>query len=49
MPESSDSSGSVYACGRCSKVEELLSLVVELLEEVSRLRSVRESEREPDW
>ena len=44
----SDSCSGGYACGRCAQVEELLSLVVKLWEEVSRLRSIRESEREID-
>ncbi|RMC00755.1 hypothetical protein DUI87_22438 [Hirundo rustica rustica] len=37
------------ACLRCEQVNDLLSLVAELREEVERLRSVRESEREIDW
>uniref|UniRef100_A0A8B9DT06 Uncharacterized protein n=1 Tax=Anser cygnoides TaxID=8845 RepID=A0A8B9DT06_ANSCY len=45
----SDSRSEGYACGRCAQVEELLSQVAELWEEVSRLRSSRESEREIDW
>jgi len=32
-------------CGRCAQVEELLSLLAELREEVGRLRSTRESEK----
>ena len=44
----SDSSGE-YACGRCAQVEELLSQVAELREEVNRLRIIRESEMEIDW
>ena len=37
------------SCGRCTQVEELLSLVAELREEVYRLRSIQESEKEIDW
>ena len=40
----SDSSSEGYACGRCAQIEELLNQVAELQEEVSRLRSIRESE-----
>jgi len=36
-------------CVRCEQVNDLLSLVVELKEEVERLRSIRECEREIDW
>ena len=36
-------------CVRCKQVDELLSLVVELREEVERLRSIRECEWEIDW
>ena len=36
-------------CVRCEQVDELLSLVVELKEEVQRLRTIRECERETDW
>ena len=36
-------------CVRCEQVDELLSLVVELREEVERLRTIRECEREIDW
>lgn len=36
-------------CLRCEQVNDLLSLVAELKEEVERLRSIRESEREIDW
>ena len=36
-------------CVRCEQVDELLSLVVELKEEVERLRTIRECEREIDW
>lgn len=35
------------ACLRCEQVNDLLSLVAELREEVERLKSIRESER--DW
>ncbi|XP_074991813.1 uncharacterized protein LOC142074828 isoform X2 [Calonectris borealis] len=35
-------------CGRCDQIDELLCLVAELQEEVSRLRSIRESEKEID-
>ena len=34
---------------RCEQVDELLSLVVELREEVERLRTIRECEWEIDW
>lgn len=44
----SDGSGE-YTCGRCTQVEELLSLVTELQEEVGGLRTVRELEKEMDW
>lgn len=37
---------SEYTCGRCAQVEELLSVVIELCEEVSRKRNIRESEKE---
>ena len=33
----------------CDQVNDLLSLVAELKEEVERLRSIRECEREIDW
>ncbi|XP_074667595.1 uncharacterized protein LOC141917867 [Strix aluco] len=36
-------------CVRCDQLDDLLSLVVELKEEVERLRSIRECEREIDW
>ena len=36
-------------CVRCEQVDELLSLVVELREEVERLRTIRECEWEIDW
>ncbi|XP_009470361.1 PREDICTED: death-associated protein 1 [Nipponia nippon] len=36
-------------CVRCEQVEDLLSMVAELKEEVARLRSIRECERETDW
>lgn len=37
------------SCVRCDKVGDLFSLVVELREEVERLRSIRDSEEEFDW
>ena len=37
------------ACVRCDQLDDLLSLVAELKEEVERLRSIRECEREIDW
>ena len=40
---------SEHTCGRCTQVEKILCLVTELREEVSRLRSIRESEREMDY
>jgi len=36
-------------CVRCNQLNDLLSLVVDLKEEVERLRSIRECEREIDW
>ncbi|KFQ57597.1 hypothetical protein N334_03560, partial [Pelecanus crispus] len=36
-------------CLQCDQVDDLLSLVAELKEEVGRLRSIRECEREIDW
>ena len=39
---------SKQACGRCDQVDELLCMVAELQEEVSRLRSIRESKKEID-
>ena len=41
--------GKDATCARCEQVDELLSLVVELREEVGRLRAIRECEREIDW
>jgi len=35
--------------GRCTRVKQLLHLVTEFQEEVSRLRSIRECERETDY
>ncbi|GAB0208855.1 hypothetical protein GRJ2_003351200 [Grus japonensis] len=40
---------SEIGCLRCDQVDDLLSLVAELREEVERLRSIREAEREIDW
>ncbi|GAB0208322.1 hypothetical protein GRJ2_003297900 [Grus japonensis] len=37
------------SCVRCDQVDDLLSLVAELREEVERLRSIREAEKEIDW
>jgi len=37
------------SCVLCDQVDDLLSLVAELKEEVERLRSIRECEREIDW
>ncbi|KAM8793368.1 LOW QUALITY PROTEIN: UV excision repair protein RAD23 homolog B-like [Eudromia elegans] len=37
------------ACLRCEQMDDLLSLVVELKEEVERVRAIRECEREIDW
>jgi len=45
VPEDSRDNG----CVECDQVNDLLSLVVELKEEVERLRSIRESESEIDW
>ncbi|PKU47384.1 hypothetical protein llap_2286 [Limosa lapponica baueri] len=36
-------------CVRCEQVNDLLSLVAQLKDEVERLRSIRECEREIDW
>ena len=36
-------------CVRCDQVNDLLNLVVDLKEEVERLRSIKECEREIDW
>ena len=36
-------------CVRCGHVNDLLSLVVDLKEEVERLRNIRECERKIDW
>ena len=40
--------GKDATCVRCEQVDELLSLVVELREEVERLRTIRECEQ-IDW
>jgi len=45
VPEGSRDNG----CVRCEQVNDLLSLVAELKEEVERLRSIRECERKIDW
>ena len=37
------------SCVQCDKVNDLLSLVAELKEEVERLRNIRECEREIKW
>lgn len=37
------------SCVRCDQVDDLLSLVVELREEVERLRSIRDFKEEIDW
>ena len=42
-------SSSKNSCVRCDQVDDLLSLVAELREEVERLRLIRESEKEIDW
>ena len=34
---------------RCEQVDELLSVVVKVREEVERLRTIRECEREINW
>ena len=36
-------------CVRYEEVEDLISLVAELKEEVERLRTIRECEQELDW
>lgn len=37
------------ACVRCEQVEDLISLLAELKEEVEKLRAIRECEQELDW
>jgi len=37
------------SCVQCEQVNDLLSLVAELKEELERLRSIQECEREIDW
>ncbi|KAK4827179.1 hypothetical protein QYF61_015141 [Mycteria americana] len=37
------------SCVRCDQVDDLLCMVAELREEVERLRSIREAEKEIDW
>lgn len=37
------------SCVRCDQVDDLLSLMVELQEEVERLRNIWEPEKEIDW
>ena len=39
----------VDSCVRCDQVDDLLCVVAELREEVERLRSIREAEKEIDW
>ena len=39
----------VDSCVRCDQVDDLLCMVAELWEEVERLRSIREAEKEIDW
>jgi len=41
--------GKDATCMRCEQVDELLSLVVELREEVERLRTISECKWEIDW
>lgn len=41
--------GKDATCVRCEQLDERLKLVVELREEVGRLRAIRECEREMDW
>ena len=41
--------GKDATCVRCEQLAELLNLVVELREEVGRLRTIRECEWEIDW
>ena len=41
--------GKYATCMRCKQVDELLNLVVELGEEVEKLRTIRECKREIDW
>ena len=45
LPEGSSDN----TCVHCNQLDDLLSLVAELREEVERLRSIRECEREIDW
>ncbi|KAK4813363.1 hypothetical protein QYF61_003562 [Mycteria americana] len=37
------------SCVRCNQVDDLLCMVAELWEELERLRSIREAEKEIDW
>ena len=41
--------GSNATCVRCEQVDELLSLMVELRQDMERLRAIRECEQETDW
>ena len=36
-------------CKRCEQWDDLLSMVVELKEEVEKLRGIRECEQDVDW
>jgi len=36
-------------CVRCDQIKDLLSLVVDLKEEVERLRSIKQCEKKIDW
>lgn len=36
-------------CDKCEQVNDLLSLMADLKEEVERLTSIRECEKEVDW
>ena len=41
--------GKDATCVRCEQLDELLNLVVELREEVDRLQTIRDCERQTDW
>ena len=48
-PTAAGEGGRDSTCVRCEQVDELLSLVVELNEDVERLRAIRECEWEIEW
>ena len=51
MPEpvSSSEGQQDSTCVRCEQVDDLLSMVAELREEVERSRNIRECKQETDW